>query len=93
LWLTHDDWAYWQGAVSMAEGKGFKYFSGNPIIAWPPLYFLYLAVSTKIVGPYGLTLISANALLIALQAFAWFQLFVIVPCIEALNYRIYPTRT
>ena len=76
--LSPDGWAYWQGAVSMLEGNGYKYFSGNPIIAWPPLYSLYIALWTMVLGPYGITLIVSNALLIALQAFGWFQLFLIV---------------
>ena len=76
--LQVDSWAYWQGAVSIIENRGYKYFSGDPIIAWPPLYSLYLAGWTRVLGPYGLTLIIANGLLILLQAFGWFTLYLML---------------
>jgi hypothetical protein len=76
--LTPDGWAAWQGAVSIAEGKDYRYFSGNPIVAWPPLYPLYLAAWTKALGPYGLTLIVANGMLLVLQASAWLWLSLVL---------------
>ena len=69
--LTPDGWAYWQGAVSLAEGTGYRYFSGNPIVAWPPLYSLYLAAWILMTGPTGLGLVMANAVLISIQAWLW----------------------
>lgn len=72
--VTPDGWAYWQGAVSLTEGRGYTYFYGHPIIYWPPLYSLYLAGWTSVIGPYGATLIIANGLLVTVQAFVWFNL-------------------
>lgn len=69
--LTPDGWAYWQGAVSLANGNGYTYFSGNSITAWPPLYSLYLSCWVWLMGPSGLSLVNAQALLICIQAFVW----------------------
>lgn len=66
-----DGWAYWQGATSILEGKGYRYFSGNPIMAWPPLYSLYLTGWTALSGQTAAGLIFSNALLVAIQACAW----------------------
>src|SRR5579872_7295955 len=46
-----DGSAYWQGAISVLEGNGYRYFSGNPILAWPPLYSVYLSGWTALLGP------------------------------------------
>ncbi|CAN5830237.1 hypothetical protein BH11PSE3_BH11PSE3_49640 [soil metagenome] len=73
--LTADGWAMWQGAASLATGQGFSYFSGHPIAAWPPLYPLYLALWTLVLGPSGLSLVVSHGTLIALQAYLWAWLF------------------
>lgn len=70
--LTPDSWAYWQGAVSISQGKGYTYFSGHPIVAWPPLYSLYLALWTSMAGPVAWSLIAANSVLVAIQAIGWY---------------------
>ena len=49
--LDPDSWAAWQAAVSILDGKGYSYFSGNPIHSWPPLYAVYLAAWIGILGP------------------------------------------
>lgn len=72
--LTEDGWAYWQSAISLTEGAGFRYFSGNPIIAWPPLYSLYLAGWSIVLGPHALALIVGNGVLITAQAYLWIML-------------------
>jgi hypothetical protein len=69
--LTPDGWAYWQGAVSLVAGRGYRYFSGARIVAWPPFYSLYLAAWLLAVGPTALSLIIANAALVAVQASFW----------------------
>ena len=69
--LDPDSWAAWQGAVSIVAGKGYTYFSGNPIHSWPPLYSLYLAGWIAAIGPTALTLMIANAVLVVLQAVLW----------------------
>jgi hypothetical protein len=73
--LTPDGWAFWQGAVSIVEGKGYSYFSGVKILYWPPLYSLYLAAWTVLFGPYAVALIFANGLLIIAQSFLWMFLY------------------
>ncbi len=72
--VTPDGWAYWQGAASIIEGKGFVYFSGVDITDWPPLYSLYLAAWILLLGPTGLCLILANGALIAVQSAGWMRL-------------------
>jgi hypothetical protein len=72
--LTLDGWAYWQSAVSLTEGKGLRYFSGNPIVAWPPLYSLYLAAWSLLLGPTAIALIAGNGVLIGAQAYLWSRL-------------------
>jgi len=69
--LPPDGWAYWQGAVSIVEGQGYSYFSGTPISAWPPLYSLYLAFWTVLLGPTGFSLVIANGLLVVTQGISW----------------------
>ena len=72
--LDPDGWALWQGAVSIATGHGYTYFSGNPIAAWPPLYSAYLALWTLLLGPTGWSLLVANGGLVVLQAFLWMKM-------------------
>lgn len=69
--LDPDSWAAWQAAISMLDGKGYSYFSGNPIHSWPPLYALYLAAWIAVLGPTALTLMIANAALVVLQGVLW----------------------
>lgn len=69
--MTADGWVYWQGAVSLAEGHGYKYFSGEPIVTWPPLYSIYLAAWSMAFGPTSLGVAYADALLLCVQAVLW----------------------
>jgi hypothetical protein len=69
--IDSDGWAYWQGAGSLLAGHGYTYFSGAPIVAWPPLYSLYLAAWSSVFGLTGTTLILANGALVILQAWLW----------------------
>lgn len=69
--ITEDGWAYWQGAVNLAELGEYRYFSGDPILAWPPLYSLYLAAWTWLLGPSATAVVLANGVLIVAQAWAW----------------------
>jgi hypothetical protein len=74
VWVTPDGWAYWEGAVSLLQGRGYSYFSGNPIVAWPPLYSVYLAAWTGLFGPSALSVNIATGALVAAQAAAWMTL-------------------
>jgi hypothetical protein len=69
--LTPDGWAYWQGAVSLVAGRGYTYFSGARIAAWPPLYSMYLAAWSLAVGPTALGIIIGNGILVTAQAALW----------------------
>lgn len=69
-----DGWAACQGAVSLATGHGFTYFSGGPIVAWPPLCSAYLGLWTAVLGPTGWSLLLANGALVGLQAWLWLRL-------------------
>ena len=72
--MFQDGWAAWQGAASLAAGRGYTYFSGNPIVAWPPLYSAYMAPWMVLLGPSGWSLLLSNGLLIVVQAFLWNRL-------------------
>ena len=69
--MNADGWAYWQGAKSIADGIGYRYFSGDQIVAWPPLYSLYLSVWIKLLGSEAFVLVLANGVLIFLQGVGW----------------------
>ena len=61
-----DGWAYWQGSIMLAEGKGYVGFDGTPIVWWPPLYSAYLSLWIRVAGTSGLALICGNGLLVVL---------------------------
>lgn len=69
--VTPDGWGYWQAAISIAEGHGYRYFSGEPMVTWPPLYPLYLAAWAGVAGPTSVSVAFANGVLIATQAGLW----------------------
>ena len=71
--LSPDGWAYWQAAVSLANGSGYRDFSGGPLTAWPPLYSLYLSLWVRLLGATGLALVVANGVLIVGQSVLWFH--------------------
>jgi len=72
--MIADSWAYWEGAVSLATGHGYTYFSGNRIEAWPPLYSAYLALWVVVAGPHGWVLTVATGALVVVQAALWLRL-------------------
>lgn len=69
--VTPDGWAYWQGAASIAEGHGYRFFSGEPIVTWPPLYSLYLSAWIVVAGATSVTVAAADTVLLALQTPLW----------------------
>lgn len=71
--LSPDGWSYWQAAVSLANGSGYRDFSGNPLTAWPPLYSLYLSLWVRLLGATGIALVVANGVLIVCQSVLWFH--------------------
>lgn len=72
--ISPDGWGYWQAAVSLLHGKGYRYFSGHPIITWPPVYSLYLAACTALGGATVVTLVVSNSLLTIAGAVGWLWL-------------------
>lgn len=70
LYVIHDGWQFWQGAVSIAEGCGYRDFLGHRLYFWPPLYSLYLAAwSTG--GGTSVSIAWADSLLLGVQGAAW----------------------
>lgn len=69
--LSPDGWAFWQGAVSLTEGLGYSYFSGNPIVAWPPGYSGFLALAMSVFGPSSESLLFSNCVLVFLATAGW----------------------
>jgi hypothetical protein len=74
--INADGWAYWQGGQSIADGLGYRYFSGDPIVAWPPLYSFYLSAWIKLLGSGAFVLDLANILLIFAQGVLWTLVYV-----------------
>ncbi len=74
--INADGWAYWEGGQSIADGLGYRYFSGDPIVAWPPLYSLYLSAWIKLYGSGAAVLDHANILLIFLQGILWTSVYI-----------------
>lgn len=72
--MISDSWALWQGAISLTTGHGYTYFSGHPIVAWPPLYSAWLALWVLALGTAGWVLVLANGVLLVLQAHFWTRL-------------------
>ena len=71
--LSPDGWSYWQAAVSLANGTGYRDFSGNALNAWPPLYSLYLSIWVRFLGATGVALVVANGVLVVCQSVLWFH--------------------
>ncbi|MBF0409232.1 MAG: hypothetical protein HQM10_17970 [Candidatus Riflebacteria bacterium] len=69
--LTPDGWGYWEGSVSILSGHGYKYFGGQAILSFPPLFSLYLSVIQGITGVSGYSLMYSLSLLSAITAFCW----------------------
>ena len=69
--MVRDGAALWEGAVSLTLGHGYVYFTGHDVIAWPPLYSLYMALWIIPLGPTGWSLLLSNGFLIVLQAYLW----------------------
>jgi hypothetical protein len=72
IWMAPDSWAFWEGSISLLDGRGYCLFLDNePIKSWPPLYSLYLAAWQLPFGVSGATLILAQCFLAVISAFGW----------------------
>lgn len=66
-----DSWAYWEGSVSILEGCGYRYFGGQPITVFPPMFSVLLALWQWIFGISGLSLLWNTVFLSASTAGIW----------------------
>ena len=66
-----DGWAYWEGSVSILEGQGYRFFGGQPITDFPPLFSLYLSLIQGVGGVSGRTLAGSLVILAGAAAFLW----------------------
>ena len=71
IWTHADSWAYWEGSVSLLEKGRFTYFGGEPIVAWPPMYALFLAAFQWLFGVCGLSLLIATIVLVVINTFSF----------------------
>lgn len=74
--VSPDGWAYWQGAYTLLMDGQYRYFSGAPIVYWPPAYSAYLALLMALFGSSGLTLLIANGVAVAFQVIGWGVLYI-----------------
>lgn len=68
--LGPDAWTYWSSSVALLEGRGYVDAFDLPILAWPPLYPLWLAGVQAAFGPTIAGVIVADSLAAAWAATA-----------------------
>jgi hypothetical protein len=69
--LSPDGWAYWEASVSLLEGKGYRYFGGQPLVAWPPAFAAYLALWQGLLGISARTIALAHAFAVGAASGIW----------------------
>ena len=69
--FNRDGWFYWQGSVSILSGLGYATFTGRPIIAWPPLYSVYLAFCQLVLGVSARSIAISTAFATAVSVATW----------------------
>ncbi len=70
--MNADGWAFWSGAVSLAEGQGYTHFYGNaPIWEWPPTFSYFIAAWQSVFGVSVRTLIYSTVFLSVLAVLLW----------------------
>ncbi len=80
LWATPDSWGYWEASISLIERGGYTYLDSRPIMAWPPVYALYLSLFQFVFGQTGLAIIYSMLVLVAANILVWsFYVLVISP--------------
>jgi hypothetical protein len=79
IWMAPDSWMFWEGSVSLLDGRGYRSFvHDEPIRDWPPLYSLYLAAWQALFGVSGKVLIAAQSVLAGLSALGWTRLSLVL---------------
>lgn len=71
LWAAPDSWGYWEGSISILERGHYTYLDGRPVIAWPPLFAVYLAAVQAVIGQTGRALVVAMVAVVFLNALSW----------------------
>lgn len=66
-----DQWASWEGAVSLIEHGRYTYVDGEPILSWPPLFSMFLGVMQLVFPQTGRTLALAMTLVSGFTAATW----------------------
>jgi len=78
-----DSWSDWEGSVSLIEHGTYTKLRGDPILEWPPLYSVYLALFQLLFGQTGWTLILSMCVLVALNVGVWGSyIFKVIPTEE-----------
>ncbi len=73
--LTPDSWAYWEGSVSLMYGKGYEYFGGQNITAFPPFFSVMLSFLQSATGISGFSLFIYLVIISGVNSFIWIYLF------------------
>ena len=69
--VNFDGWSYWEGASALSAGKGYVDLFGRPILAFPPLFSLYLSLFAR-EGQLTLGAIKSSFVVLAfLDGFVW----------------------
>jgi len=70
-----DSWAYWEASVSLRERGSYAYFGGQRVVAFPPLFAVWLAGVQAVLGVSARTLVLSQAFLAGCAAWQWTQLY------------------
>ena len=70
-----DSWAYWEGSVSLLERGDYTYLGGAPILAFPPLFSVMLALFQAALGVSMRSLAIAVCALVGVGSFLWMWLY------------------
>jgi hypothetical protein len=70
-----DSWAYWEGSVSLLERGHYTYLGGAPILAFPPLFSVILALVQAVLGVSMRSLAIAVCALVGVGSFLWMWLY------------------
>jgi hypothetical protein len=75
LVMGPDSWAYWEASVSLRERGSYAYFGGQRVVAFPPLFAVWLAGVQAVLGVSARALILSQAALAGCAAWQWIHLY------------------
>jgi hypothetical protein len=73
--LGPDSWAYWEASVSLRERGTYAYFGGERVVAFPPLFALWLQAVQAVLGVSARALALSQAALAGAAAWQWTRLY------------------